>query len=112
MNEKEEKKIKICLVIPSLQSGGMERAMSELASCFAEKKEAELHLVLYGKSREAFYTVPESVSIHRPHWPFNNNRRLLSTLRTLSWLRRTGIEFCNFPALVDDRLRGIPVITV
>ena len=89
MNEKEEKKIKICLVIPSLQSGGMERAMSELAFCFAEKKEAELHLVLYGKSREAFYPVPESVTIYRPHWAFDNNRRLLSTLRTLSWIRHT-----------------------
>jgi len=80
---------KICLVIPSLQSGGMERAMSELASCFAETKGGELHLVLYGKSREAFYPVPDSVTIYRPHWAFNNNRRLLSTLRTLSWLRRT-----------------------
>jgi len=83
------KSVKICLVIPSLQPGGMERVMSELVSFFAGKEQAELHLVLYGKSREIFYSVPDSVKIYKPEWPFNNDRRLLSTLRTLSWLRRT-----------------------
>ncbi len=81
--------IKICLAIPSLQPGGMERVMSELANHFANKPEAEVHLVLYGKSREIFYTLPDSVKIHKPEWPFNNNQRLRSTLRTFLWVRRT-----------------------
>ena len=85
----KRKKNRICLVIPSLQSGGMERVMSELAGCFAEKPEVELHLVLYGKSREIFYFVPNSIHMHIPEWSFNNKRRFLYTLRTLTWLRRT-----------------------
>ena len=87
--DKGSGKLKICLVIPSLQSGGMERAISELASHFVNNKKAEVHLVLYGKSREIFYPVPDSIRIHKPEWPFNNDRRTLYTLRTLSWLRRT-----------------------
>lgn len=76
-------------MIPSLQSGGMERVMSELASHFVDKEEVEIHLVLYGKSRQIFYSVPGSIKIYKPKWPFNNDQRFLSTARTLSWLRRT-----------------------
>ena len=42
-----EKK-KFCLVIPSLQAGGMERVMSELVHYFAAREELKVHLVLYG----------------------------------------------------------------
>lgn len=83
-----EKK-KICLVIPSLQAGGMERVMSELAWAFSKREEVELHLVLYGISREIFYTIPEDIQIHKPKFRFNNRIRTLHTLRTLAFLRRT-----------------------
>ena len=54
-----DKKI-ICLVIPSLQAGGMERVMSELANYFAEKEAVDLHLVLYGKKSEIFIGYTEN----------------------------------------------------
>jgi GalNAc-alpha-(1->4)-GalNAc-alpha-(1->3)-diNAcBac-PP-undecaprenol alpha-1,4-N-acetyl-D-galactosaminyltransferase len=38
---------KICLVIPSLQPGGMERVMSELAVHFCQKNNLEVHLIHY-----------------------------------------------------------------
>ena len=38
---------KLCLVVPSLQAGGMERVMAELATYFASKMELDLHLVPY-----------------------------------------------------------------
>jgi GalNAc-alpha-(1->4)-GalNAc-alpha-(1->3)-diNAcBac-PP-undecaprenol alpha-1,4-N-acetyl-D-galactosaminyltransferase len=83
-----EKKI-LCLVIPSLQAGGMERVMSELATNFASKGDIEVHLVLYGISREIFYPIPDSINIHKPSFNFNNRWRLFYTIRTLFFLRRT-----------------------
>lgn len=80
---------KLCLVIPSLQAGGMERVMSELASYFAKKQDTEVHLVLYGITREIFYNIPENIWIHKPVFQFNNHQRLISTLRTLAFLRKT-----------------------
>ena len=85
MNSKE----KICLVIHSLQAGGMERVMSELASFFANKGEIETHLVLYGINREIFYEIPDNVIIHKPKFIFNNKKRLISTLKTILYLRKT-----------------------
>lgn len=81
------KKYRLCLVIPSLQAGGMERAMSELATYFSSKETLELHLILYGITREVFYSVPGSVTVHKPSFRFNNGLRLFSTLRTLAYLR-------------------------
>ena len=81
--------VKICLIIPSLQAGGMERVMSELAWAFSAREGVELHLVLYGISREIFYPVPEDIFIHKPGFKFNNRLRFLNTLRTLSFIRRT-----------------------
>lgn len=81
-------KNKICLIIPSLQAGGMERVMSELAWAFGAREDVEVHLVLYGISREIFYSIPDDIRIHQPGFTFNNRRRFLHTLRTLSFLRR------------------------
>jgi glycosyltransferase involved in cell wall biosynthesis len=80
---------KLCLVIPSFQAGGMERVMSELAGYFALRKDIELHLILYGITREIFYPVPGSVIIHKPSFRFSKNLRFFHTLRTLLYLRRT-----------------------
>jgi glycosyltransferase involved in cell wall biosynthesis len=66
----------------------MERVMSELAWAFSTREEAELHLVLYGITREIFYSVPEDIIIHKPGFTFNNRLRFLHTLRTLYFIRR------------------------
>jgi len=81
-------KKKLCLVIPSLQAGGMERVMSELAGYFASKAELEVHLVMYGISPTLFYSIPSNVSIHRPDFVFNNRYRIWNTIKTISFLRR------------------------
>jgi len=83
---------KLCLVIPSLQAGGMERVMSELATYFATKKDLEIHLVLYGITREIFYSVPEGIIIHKPWFRFNNRWRLYYAVKTLFFLRRKIIS--------------------
>ena len=82
-------KIKLCLVIPSLQAGGMERVMSELVKYFAATKNLEIHLILYGGNREIFYQVPEDIILYKPGFVFNNQWRFINTLRTLKYLRQT-----------------------
>lgn len=87
-----KQKIKICLVIHSLSSGGMERVMSQLACYFSKKKDLEIHLVIYGKEREIFYPVPEVVIIHKPAFKFSNSKRKWHTVKTLLFLRKTVKE--------------------
>jgi GalNAc-alpha-(1->4)-GalNAc-alpha-(1->3)-diNAcBac-PP-undecaprenol alpha-1,4-N-acetyl-D-galactosaminyltransferase len=76
------------LVIPSLQSGGMERVMTELAKFFCSQKVFEVHLVLYGLSREIYYPIPENIIVHKPSFEFDNSKRTWSTLKTLWFLRQ------------------------
>ncbi len=82
------KKIKVCLVIPSLEPGGMERVMSELAAQFAKNENLDVHLVLYGPSREIFYPLPGNITIHIPGWIFNSKKRRQHGIKTLSFLRK------------------------
>ena len=83
------KKKQICLVIPSLQAGGMERVMSELVRAFSARADVDVHLVLYGISRDIFYSIPDTIHLHKPTFKFSNRFRFFNTLRTLSYLRRT-----------------------
>lgn len=77
-------------IIPSLQSGGMERVMATLLFHFTRQHpKVNLHLVLYGRKRDVFYDVPGSIKIHRPSFQFNNQLRFWHTLKTLWFLRKT-----------------------
>jgi glycosyltransferase involved in cell wall biosynthesis len=81
--------LKICLVIPSLQAGGMERVMSELLWHFSEKEKLEVNLILYGKTREVFFKIPEHIVMHKPKFRFKDKYRFFHTLKTLAYLRKT-----------------------
>ncbi|MDD2983066.1 MAG: glycosyltransferase [Crocinitomicaceae bacterium] len=78
---------KIVFLIPSLEYGGMERVMSLLLNVFA-KKNVQLHLILYGKTREVKYNIPDSVIIHRPTFSYSATNRFIFTLKTLLYLRK------------------------
>jgi GalNAc-alpha-(1->4)-GalNAc-alpha-(1->3)-diNAcBac-PP-undecaprenol alpha-1,4-N-acetyl-D-galactosaminyltransferase len=79
----------IVLVIPSLQAGGMERVMTEVANYLVKKPNYDVKLVLYGITREVFYEVDPRIPIIKPDFVFNNQRRFLSTIKTLWFLRKT-----------------------
>ncbi len=79
---------KVCLVIHSLQAGGMERVMAELATYFSAKENVKVHLVLYGINREIFYNIPPEVIIHQPGFQFRADQRKLSSLKTIFFLRK------------------------
>ncbi len=120
MNQK-----KICLVIPSLQPGGMERVMSELSEYFCKQPDTEVHLVMYGINPTIFYSIPSALHIHQPQWKFDNSKRVWHTIKRMSYLRTTIkkiapttilsfgeywnsfvlIALCglNFPVFVSDR---------
>ena len=80
---------KICLIIHSLGIGGMERVMAELANNFDARENVQVHIILVGRKREEAYTISDFVFIHKPPFEFNNSRRQVDTLRTISFLRST-----------------------
>lgn len=77
---------KICLVIPSLHVGGMERVMSELANYFSENNTVETHLIVLAKGSK-FYNISDKVIIHEPDFQFNNKKRIYSIFKTIFFLR-------------------------
>jgi len=79
--------MKLVLLIPSLQSGGMERVMSQLADYFCKQPELQVHLVLYGLKRDIFYEIPENLKVHKPSFVFNNKNRFWNSLKTMAFLR-------------------------
>lgn len=81
-------KVRICCIIPSLQAGGMERVMSELINGFIRNHNAEVHVILYGNGREVFYKIEPNAVIHKPEFDFDNGHRFISTIKTLSYLRK------------------------
>jgi len=85
--KKKELRKKLCLVIPSLQVGGMERVMSELADCFCRKNNLEVHLVLYGRKPDIYYKIPDNLIIHKPKAAFNDKFRAIASLGRMIYLR-------------------------
>jgi len=84
MNDQKEK---ICLVIPSLRAGGMERVMCELAEYFSSQSGIEVIMITLGKT-DKFYLVPQGVILYEPGFIFNSKLRFLFTLRTILFLRK------------------------
>ncbi len=77
------------MIIPTLQPGGMERVMSELANYFSTREDLEVHLLLYGKKRVVFYEVSEKVIEYSPKSNFKGAHQLLPALGRLRYIRRT-----------------------
>ncbi|HMO61158.1 MAG TPA: glycosyltransferase [Ferruginibacter sp.] len=111
---------KICLVIHSLQAGGMERVMSEIANYFSKKNHVKVHLVLYGKERDIFYNISPAISIHKPSFSFNERWRAVATVKTILFVRKeikkikpdtvlSMGEYWNSLVLLATMGLGIPV---
>ena len=80
--------MKVALVIHSLGIGGMERVMAHLIQEFSTYENVEVHVILIGNKREVKYNLPNSVTIHKPEWEFNNNKRFWHTLKTVAFIRK------------------------
>jgi GalNAc-alpha-(1->4)-GalNAc-alpha-(1->3)-diNAcBac-PP-undecaprenol alpha-1,4-N-acetyl-D-galactosaminyltransferase len=77
---------KICLVIPSMKAGGMERVMSELANYFSNDNTFEIHLIILVKGSR-FYEISKNVIIHEPEFDVKNKVGFNIYLRTIYFLR-------------------------
>ena len=82
-----EKK-KICLVIPSLNAGGMERVMSELAHYFSTIDSIQTYFISYTKG-EKFYELPQNIIFLEPDFNFNKKSKTIYSIKTISFLRKT-----------------------
>jgi glycosyltransferase involved in cell wall biosynthesis len=69
----DERKRKICLIAPSLQMGGIERAMSTLANYFVTKGHEVYFVTLL--SLDPFFTLDERVRLYVPPYSFNRHLR-------------------------------------
>jgi GalNAc-alpha-(1->4)-GalNAc-alpha-(1->3)-diNAcBac-PP-undecaprenol alpha-1,4-N-acetyl-D-galactosaminyltransferase len=78
---------KIALLIPSLDAGGMERVMTELANYLVAQPYVEVHLVLYGINRRIFYQLSENIKVYQPNFKFESRWRTWYTVRTMLFLR-------------------------
>jgi GalNAc-alpha-(1->4)-GalNAc-alpha-(1->3)-diNAcBac-PP-undecaprenol alpha-1,4-N-acetyl-D-galactosaminyltransferase len=79
---------KICLVIPDLGVGGMERVLAELADYFFMKPQTEVHIIMYSGKREIYYPISNPIKVHIPDFKFNKRFRIWFSLRTLFFLRK------------------------
>ena len=78
----------IALTIHSLQAGGMENVMAKLANYFSITYDADIHLVIFGKSSEIFYEINSKVIIHKPIKRFIERPRFIGTISRVFYLRR------------------------
>jgi GalNAc-alpha-(1->4)-GalNAc-alpha-(1->3)-diNAcBac-PP-undecaprenol alpha-1,4-N-acetyl-D-galactosaminyltransferase len=79
---------KIAFLIPVIIPGGMERVMVDLINYCANHKNDELHIILYGKNLDLFYSLSDKVVIHRNKMKYNDKARLIYAIKTLAYLRK------------------------
>lgn len=86
----------ICLVLPSLTSGGMERVMSEIANFLANNKKVQVYLILLTQ-KDKFYKINEKVKIIEPS--FSTSSDIYSKIKILHYLRKNLIKIKPYSLL-------------
>jgi GalNAc-alpha-(1->4)-GalNAc-alpha-(1->3)-diNAcBac-PP-undecaprenol alpha-1,4-N-acetyl-D-galactosaminyltransferase len=79
----------ICLAIPSLNLGGMERVMIEISKYIENNSEYEVVIIKLARSDQDFYTVPDGVRVVQPNFLFNRRLRVFYTFKLLWFLIKT-----------------------
>jgi GalNAc-alpha-(1->4)-GalNAc-alpha-(1->3)-diNAcBac-PP-undecaprenol alpha-1,4-N-acetyl-D-galactosaminyltransferase len=79
---------KLCFVIPSLNVGGMERVMIEIANHANQSSEYDVHLIKLTKGKN-FYELPDGIKLYEPDFFFSNKSRLYYSMKTFNFLLRT-----------------------
>lgn len=63
--------------------------MSELANFFVLQENIAVHLVMYGKNPDVFYTLHPKINIHVPTEHFNDSLRTIYSIKRMLYLRKT-----------------------
>lgn len=77
----------ICLILPTLQAGGMERVMAQLANYFVSIQYITVHLILFNGNSKLFYNVDSKVNVHTRNK--SNENKLVKFLKTISFIRNS-----------------------
>ncbi|TXK65575.1 glycosyltransferase [Alkalisalibacterium limincola] len=111
----------ILIGLHSLCTGGTERVASTLLNDFSELPNLEVHCILYGNNPEVYYEISPKVKMHTPDFKFSGRQRILSTLRTMVFIRRVVRQtqpsvFLNFGEYWNNlallSVKGLGVETV
>lgn len=62
--------------------------MSQLIEEFSSRDDVIIDLILVGRKREISYSLPASIHIHRPEFPFDDGKRFASTVKTVRFIRK------------------------
>lgn len=81
-------RFKITCIIHSLSLGGMEKVMSGLLNFFAKREGVEVSLLLIGRYRSVDFAISDRIQIHIPDFEFDPERRNLSSLKTMRFIRK------------------------
>lgn len=81
---------KICLVLPTLTGGGMERVMSELANYFVSLgHEVSIVCLIH---HNPFYKLNDDIKLYLPDFGRNQKRGLMYWIKIIFYLRRTILK--------------------
>lgn len=80
---------RICLAIPSLNVGGMERVMVEIARYIRNHSTYQVTIIKLVRTEKNFYQVPEGVKLIEPDFFFNRKLRIYHSLKLLVYLIKT-----------------------
>lgn len=78
----------ICLLIPSLKVGGMERVMSQIANYLAKKDEFTVDLVMYGKKPTVFFPLDDTINTYSSGIEYQEKKRIWFSIKTLLYIRK------------------------
>lgn len=79
----------ICLAIPSLNIGGMERVMIEIANFIKNNSEYEVTIIKLTRTEKNFYAIPKGVHLVEPDFFFNRKLRIYHSFKLLWFLIKT-----------------------
>jgi GalNAc-alpha-(1->4)-GalNAc-alpha-(1->3)-diNAcBac-PP-undecaprenol alpha-1,4-N-acetyl-D-galactosaminyltransferase len=87
MLKKMSKKHTFILIVPSLQPGGLERVMAELANFFSNDNDIQVHLVLFGQKQQLFYPLSKEVKVHQRI--SKSTKKAFDFIDAYRWIRKT-----------------------
>jgi GalNAc-alpha-(1->4)-GalNAc-alpha-(1->3)-diNAcBac-PP-undecaprenol alpha-1,4-N-acetyl-D-galactosaminyltransferase len=77
----------ICLILPSLKIGGMEKVMIELCHYLSPKNTHKTVLILLGKN-DGIFKVPPNIKVYEPDGDITSGHKFVYSVRVFLYLRK------------------------
>lgn len=87
------------MVVPSFDMGGVEKAVTDVASYMSMVEDVEVHLVVFGLIPKVFHRMSGKVIVHQAPFIFDPGHQIDPAVRTMTFLRRTIKEIDPFSIL-------------